>query len=285
MKVDYWAPAPGRIANPLTWSLKRRLRYDRNTMLVYIGDPRSGKSNSASLTGEEMSLNRPFSAKDIAFLPQDYIHRLSVGTPGDYVEFDETAAEYSNRDAMTRRNKMLNATHVTFGSKYITVGWALPVLQMQDAQSRMLVRYVFEHAGEGPRGRGVRFYQNWVDHWSGKTGRTYKGLVWFAKAWIGRPEEAKEYREMKAQYQDASYSKYVREFEKTDDAFADKANEMNSNIAKAVAEIPKNPMPYTNSRGRIDRRYIKREFHLTDDDAGYVANTVNKKLGLLKDVA
>lgn len=277
MKVDPWAPADGYVPNPLTYAIKKRLQQNRNTMIVSIGDPRSGKSEDEKAQGEEYSLNRPFKAKDITFLPTDYIQALMRGVAGDFVLFDEPGAEWGARNFMSVENKMLNATHITFGSKLVNVGWAVPVLKMQDVVSRMLVRYVLYHRGDGPKGIAA-FYRNWVNHYTGKTGRTRLGTIWFARAFQDRPEEAKEYDEMKQQYQDKSYERYYRDFAKSDDDFKDKSEETQANIKKAVELLRADPMRYLNRRGHITGASIKNEFKLTARDADEVARQVNSFL-------
>lgn len=296
MRIDVWAPAPiygpddkpsglTYIKNPLTYYLLRRLKQGRNTMMAATGDPRSGKSNTISCIGEECSVSHPFKAKDVTLEPLVYMHALANGRPGDFVQFDEPAAEYNNRDFATAKNKMLNATHVTFGSKYINVGWALPVFQTTDLGARMLCKLVFEHPGEGRRGI-VWFYKNWVNHYTGKTGRTKQGSILFGKAWQDRPEEEKEYLEIKRNYQDKKYAGIIRDFAASDDLFKSKAEDRTTRIKAAVAEVLKNPTRYYNDKGRIVARTITKEigqqFGLKGNDPYDVVDEVMATLKLQK---
>lgn len=279
MKVDC-GPRQGFQSDPLTWTVKKRLENDKNTMLVWLGDPRAGKSNANSVTGENLVVrpNQSFRARDISFLPMDYIGAIQKAGPGDYKQFDEPGAEWGARNFMSIENKMLNATHITFGSKLINVGWSVPVLRMQDVTSRMLIKYVFEMKDTGPKGMG-RFYKNWVSHYTGKTGRTRLGTIWFSEAWQNRPEERKEYLEMKENYQDTSYEKYYKEFARMDDENKDKVDAAMKAVDKAIAEVSKNPTTFMNRRGNLDRDYIRRAFpDLTVADARYVADLLSKRL-------
>lgn len=271
-------PRGGFLSDPLTWTIKKRLERETNTMCAWIGDLGSGKSTSNSTTGENVTVTGEFRARDISFLPMDYIYAINHATAGQYKQFDEPGAEWGARNFMTVENKMLNATHITFRSKQINVGWSVPVLKMQDITSRMLIKYVFTMRETGPKGMS-RFYKNWVDHYSGKTGRTRLGTIWFAKAWQDRPEEEKEYLEMKRQYQDSSYEKYYKEFAKMDDENKDKVKEAQDAVDKAIAAVTKNPTAYLNSKGKVDRDYLRREFReLTTADARYVADLMSKRI-------
>jgi hypothetical protein len=230
--------------------VKKRLREDRNTMSVSLGPPRSGKSESQKTLGGMCKLASlgPFKAKDVTFLPQDYLDRLRSGQPGDYAVFDEPGAEWGNRNFASIENKMLNATHITMGSKLVNVGWAVPVLLMQDKVSRMLVNFTFIFRGSGPKGIG-KFYQNWVDPFTGKTGRVRLGMVWFARAFQDQPEEARLYDEMKKQYQEDRYRKYYEDFAKGDDENAEKVKEVEELRTKVVVEIMEDPTPYLKELG------------------------------------
>lgn len=263
--------------DPFIWKLKKRLQQDMNSMIASTGYPRRGKSDSQTTIMENISLNHPFRAKEITFLPQDYMATLMKSEQGDSALFDEPGAEYSNRNFMSIVNKMLNATHITFGSKLITVGWAVPSLKMQDVTTMRLLTYFFTMDAEGQRGRS-RFYKTWMDPYSGKFGREQLGRVWFAPAWINRPEERKEYLEMKRQYQDSSYERYYKEFARSDDDNADKIAQAKTNIERALLTLSTNPLPYMNVRGKIDREAIRREFNLTYGDARYVANVFSRNL-------
>jgi hypothetical protein len=173
---------------------------------------------------------------------------------------------------------MLNATHVTFGSKLINVDWAVPVLRMQDVQARMLVNYVFIFRDTGPKGI-ARFSKNWVDAYTGKTGRTNMGLCYWGEAWQDRPEEQKEYLEMKKQYQDISYSKYYKEFAKGDDEFKERSAQQTLDFQNALTAVTANPMAYLNRSGKgIDPESVRREFGLTNRDAGEIARLVNRSI-------
>jgi hypothetical protein len=277
IKVDLVNMKPWRVGKegvqidmgPFTWTKLKRLTEGRNTMTAFVGPPRSGKSDESSADGENSSQNKPFRARDITFLPQDYMRALGRSTVGDQVNFDEPGAEYGNRSFATVSNKMLNATHVTFGSKLISVDWAVPVLKMQDLQSRMLVNFVFMLKDSGMRGFS-KLNKNWVNGYTGKAGRTGLGYCWWAQAWAGRPEEKKEYVEMKDQYQDSRNEKHYKEFSKADDEHKDKVDTAMANIAKALAAVRLDAEPYKNSRGNLDANTLHHDFHLTMQDARYV---------------
>ena len=267
--------------DPFTYQIKLRLREKRNTMVAFISDPRAGKSNAEKVLGEQININRPFKARDITFLPTDYLEAITKAEPGDYRPFDEPGAEWSSRRFMSIKNQMMNATHVTFGSKYINVGWAIPVLTMQDLQARMLIKYVFYMNSTGPKGM-ARLYQNWVNHYTGKTGRTKLGGCWFAPCFQDRPEEEKEYDEMKKNYQDQSYEKYYKEFSKADDPYKAKVEENMEKLQTALKKVLESPSQYLNSKGRVDANSLRLEFGTTVRDSEVIARQANKKLASLQ---
>jgi hypothetical protein len=270
MKVDL-RPRLGFAGGPYSYTVRKRLQQDRTTFTAFLGEPRSSKSNDATVLGESVSQNDPFRARDITFLPRDYIKSIIDAKPGDYRQFDEPGAEWGARAFMSVKNKMLNATHITFGSKLITVGWAVPVLTMEDKIGRQLINYVFITRNTGPKGI-TKFYQNWVNPYTGKTGRTGLGTCWWAKRFPDRPEEETEYLEMKKQYQDEQYAKYYADFAKEDDDFEAKSEDALTAFAKALAELSKDPKPYYNSRGHVDSDLLSTAFPgLTDQKARVLA--------------
>ena len=283
LDVDPVNPKPWRVhfpVGPYTWTQKRRLLEERNSMTAFLGPPRSGKTNGATVDSENVSNNRAFRARDITFLPSDYMDLLTKAAEGDVVEFDEPGAEWGNRAFMSVENRMLNATHITFGSKLIFVKWAVPVLQMQDKTARMLVNYSFILRDSGPRGMSW-FYKNWVNAYSGKPGRTGLGRCWWAAAWVDRPEERKEYLEMKRQYQDKEYQKYFTEFAKADEPGDEKGRQLKKDMDAAYEKVKLEPDKYRGPRGKIDPMRVKfgmldYDISLTERAAKWVADQFNE---------
>ena len=267
--------------NPFTFQVRNRLKYDRNTMIVSLGDPRSGKSESEKAIGRDVDIHDDFDHKHISFLPQDYMKQIRTFGEGHFIQFDEPGAEWSNRKFMSVENTMLNFTHITFGSKKINVGWAVPILRMQDVASRMLVKYTFTMIPNGPKGMSL-FYANWVDKFSGKSGRTRYGMCWFAPAFPDKPEEEKEYLEMKKQYQDQSYEKYWNELIKRDKKEEEEEGSKVMEVKKAkmlriMAEITKKPYKYKTKKGKWNYAKIGFDFEVNTLMARDIVNIMESK--------
>ena len=252
MKID-WKPRRGYYADPFTYEVIKRLKADMNTMTASLGYPRRGKSNSQFVVGESVDVNGCFGHTHITFLPGDYIKAIRDAKPGCYIVFDEPGAEWSARSFMSIANQMLNATHITFGSKLVNVGWAVPVMKMQDVNTMRLLTYFFWMLPKGPKGI-AKFYTAWVNAYTGKPGRTGEGKVQFGRAFQDKPEEAKEYNEMKQQYQDSSYERYYKEFQSQveDDA---KEGKKPKDLQELV-QVALTDKTVLNSRGRIDRDLV-----------------------------
>jgi hypothetical protein len=263
LKVDL-RPRPGFAGGPYSYTVKRRLQQDRTTFTAFLGEPRSSKSNDATVLGESVSQNALFRAKDITFLPRDYIRSIIDAKPGDYRQFDEPGAEWGARAFMSVKNKMLNATHITFGSKLITVGWAVPVLTMEDKIGRQLINYVFVTRNTGPKGI-TKFYQNWVNPYTGRTGRTGLGTCWWAKRFSDRPEEEKEYLEMKRQYQDEQYAKYYTDFAREDDEFKEKSEAKTAETKKKIMELHAAGMSTRQIAKELGLSQSAVQYHLSDE--------------------
>jgi hypothetical protein len=258
MRVNL-GPNPGFADDPFSYTVKKRLQQDRTTFTAFLGEPRSSKSNDATVLGECVSQNAPFRARDITFLPRDYIKSIIEAKPGDYRQFDEPGAEWGARAFMSAKNKMLNATHITFGSKLIMVGWAVPVLTMEDKIGRQLINYAFVTRNTGPKGI-TKLYQSWVNPYTGRTGRTGLGTCWWARRFRDRPEEEKEYLEMKKQYQDEQYAKYYMDFAKEDDESKEKSNELFEERRKKIREL---------HSGGMSTRQIAKELGISQSTAQY----------------
>ena len=286
MHATFMRPGYGRGLIPLL--IRDRLMDEINTMTASAGPLRSGKSVSQQSLGEEADANGwqkeiqngvkvedipphllipqadggykvydpCFDHKHITFLPQDYLKAIRNARPGCYIIFDEPGAEWSARRFMSIKNQLLNSTHITFGSKLVNVGWAVPVLQFQDINSVRLVNYLFLMT-LSKRGSG-RFYQNWVNPRTGKWGSEKKGWVHFYRPFQDRPEETKEYLEMKRQYQDSSYEKYYAEFEKSDKSEKGVEDEEKKvDLDKIVKEILTHVDDFKTPRGTVNASMVQ----------------------------
>ena len=213
-----------------------------------------------------------FGHNHVAFLPQEYLNQIRTKKAGCLILFDEPGAEWSARRFMSVSSQLLNATHITFGSKLINVAWAVPVLNMQDVMAQRLLNYLFTMSARGPRGN-ARFYYHWVDSRIGKYGDTQIGWTHIEPPYYGRDEEMKEYAEMKKQYQDKSYEKYYKEFE-----LSAKEKTSAADIDATVAEILKEPEKYIGQKGKVSVHIIGANFKIPYKYCFEVKRRIEQKL-------
>ena len=197
-----------------------------------------------------------FDHKHVTFLPQHYLHSIRHGKPGEYLLYDEPGAESSARRFMTIRNQLLNKTIITFRSLKISTGWAVPILNLQDITANRLVNYLFVMSPNEPG--SARFYSSWTNPRTAQTGALQIGWVHFSPPFQDRPEELKEYLELKKQYQDSSYDKYYKEFEQMEKKESgEEEEEEKVDIEAIVKEILASPDDYKTPKGLISEEMVK----------------------------
>lgn len=197
-----------------------------------------------------------FDHKHVSFLPQDYLKAIRTSSPGEYILFDEPGAEASARRFMTIKNQLLNRTIITFRSLKIGTGWAVPILNLQDITANRLVNFLFIMSPNEPG--SARFYSSWTNPRTAQTGATQYGWTHFMPPFQDRPEEMKEYLEMKYQYQSSSYDKYYKEFEtmeKKESGEDDEEEEINLNeiVKKVLADI----VTYRTPKGLVNKSMVR----------------------------
>jgi hypothetical protein len=233
-------------------------------MVAILGQPRSGKSFGNMMIGEMVDING-FTADNVAFIPQDYIDLIRKKKEGSYIVFDEPGAEWSNRRFMSVANILLNSTHITFGSRLINVGWAMPSLKNVDVTAERLVNYVFTTLlPPYPRGT-AKLYESWMDSYEGTSGRKYLGTVFFFPPFKDNPEELKKYLQKKSEYQDKRYEEYYISFaEKAGKSTGAKlSKDETMEIAKSIAD---NPAKFVN-KSSINEDLISMEMNISKPDA------------------
>jgi hypothetical protein len=263
------------IDDPLSWHIRFNLSQNKNTMVAALGRPRSGKSMSLLTMGEMCDARHDFDTSHVAFYPQDYIYKISTFKRGCFVVFDEPGAEWSARRFMSIQNIMLGATHITFGSRLINVGWAVPVLKMQDVTAARLMNF-FHIMQLPPHPVGTaRFFRNWVDEYTGKTGRELLGYIAFAMPFQLHPEERKKYEQMKKDYQDKSYEEYYIRFAEQSKGRSASGKLSLEEMREIAKEIIKTPRKYIVA-GKIRAELIQADHNLRQTEARQIKLMVEK---------
>ena len=267
------APPQGYEFDAFMHTIYRRLMHSKNTFSASLGRPREGKSWSQLTIGCMVDARHDFDASHIAFYPQDYLKKISTFHRGCYVVFDEPGAEWSARRFMSIANQMMSATHITFGSRLINVGWAVPNLKMQDINASRLLNFSFYLPGE-PFPVGVaRMYGHESNVYKALSYRTFLAYAWFAKPFQDNPDELKKYEEMKADYQDKSYSEYYDRFGEGGHKPSEKLTL--HDITELAHKIAENPTKYM-LKGKINPLIVQSTHGVLATDARIVKALAEK---------
>ena len=297
-KLSYITPAPGMEIDPFTFQMDQSLNQDENTLICLTGKPRRGKSNGGQTIGELVDARgkmeypqngekpiphfydaltgkvyRPcFDHTHIGFLPKEYLKLISEGKKGEFMLFDEPGGELTSRRSSSFYNVLISSVIITFGSKLINTGWAVPILPQQDVNIARMMSWLFTFTTRGPKGY-ARLYKGWVNHRTGQRGQEQIGYCYFALAFQGRPEETKAYNEMKKQYQDKKYEKDYQDFEEEE-----KSKTTESSIAYIVEEVMKDATAFIGKRGAIDVHAIINKFKCQYKAATAAKREIEKRL-------
>lgn len=116
-----------------------RLKNKRNVIMVFTGDPGSGKSFSSLFTAEYLSPD--FTADNVVFGFKQFLERFKECRPGDWLVYEEAGAEFGARDAMSRGNKHFSKILQVYRFKQVPTIFNLPDLNMLDVNGRRMMNY------------------------------------------------------------------------------------------------------------------------------------------------
>ena len=116
-----------------------RLKNKRNVIIVFTGDPGSGKSYSSLFTAEYLSPD--FTAENVVFGFKPFLQRFKECRRGDWIIYEEAGAEFGARDAMTKGNKNFSRILQVYRFKQVPTIFNLPDLNMLDVNGRRMMNY------------------------------------------------------------------------------------------------------------------------------------------------
>ena len=154
-----------------TWIVEKRLKEKRNSLIMLLGQPRTGKSYTAITLANKLDVNG-FDVKDkVSWTIPDFITQIQNAPEGSCLIFDEAGAEFNSRNYQSQFSKMLNFILQTFGSRYVNVLMCLPLLNFTDKSARQLCTFSLIMMQRGQ----ARVYSHWNDLPFGEPDRRYLG--------------------------------------------------------------------------------------------------------------
>jgi len=112
---------------------------NRNAMLLFVGDPGSGKSYAAISIACMIDPN--FSIEKVVFTPEDFLNALDKAKRGDVIIWDEAGVGMPARDWNTIQNKVLAYVIQTFRFQNIGVFFTTPGSTLLDKVARILINF------------------------------------------------------------------------------------------------------------------------------------------------
>lgn len=116
-----------------------RLLNKRNVIMVFTGDPGSGKSYSGLFTAQYLSPD--FQAENVVFGFRPFLQRFKDCKKGEWIVYEEAGAEFGARDAMTKGNKNFSRILQVYRFKQVPTIFNLPDLNMLDVNGRRMMNY------------------------------------------------------------------------------------------------------------------------------------------------
>lgn len=134
------------ILNPFVDYIKRRIRHNKNCIMIVVGDTGSGKSYAALRLAELLDPN--FDVTRIAFRGHSFLNLLRSDMPkGSVIIFDEGGVEWQSRNFMSFLNKALSYALQTVRFKNHIIILTVPDISFIDAQGRRLVHLILQTTG------------------------------------------------------------------------------------------------------------------------------------------
>tara|TARA_Y100000401_G_C8317793_1_gene223545 strand:+ start:329 stop:1405 length:1077 start_codon:yes stop_codon:yes gene_type:complete len=162
-----------RNKNWFEYVISKRLKEQRNTMIFILGAPRTGKSWSSITLANAIDQNNDFDHSHIVWTIPELVQLIKNTKEKCCIVFDESGANFSNRNFMSSWNKALNFILQTFGSRYINIIFNLPLLSFADKSARDMATFSLLMMKRGE----ARAYSHWSDLHFGKNFRRFLGTI------------------------------------------------------------------------------------------------------------
>jgi len=121
-------------------------KYDKNAIVVFVGEPGSGKSYTAIRIATFINPNFNID-EHLVFTVEDFFKALDTAERGDVIIFDEAGVGIPAREWQSIQNKLFSYVLQTFRYKNVLVFMTTPNMIYLDKHARALVNYVVNVLG------------------------------------------------------------------------------------------------------------------------------------------
>lgn len=124
---------------------RRRIKNNKNCLIIFTGDTGSGKSYAALRFAE--NLDPEFNWKRVVFTPDKFLEIIKYDKTlhsGNVIIFDEAGVGMASREWYSIQNKILSYVLQTFRFKNLIVIFTVPDFTYIDSQARKLFHFYFE---------------------------------------------------------------------------------------------------------------------------------------------
>lgn len=229
--------------------VKRRLKHNKNAIILIVGETGSGKSYSALSVAE--SLDKDFTVDRCVFRATDFMNLINKAKlkKGNVILWDEVGIEMDARNFWSISNKLISYTLESFRYMNLVLILTVPSLSFVDSKLRKLVHYLVEtkrvdiknervmvkvfKIEHSPRSQSGKVYQKYI---------RYKGQR-LTKTFIGKPSEEmiKDYEKKKGKFLKAMYNSIHSEIKMIDQKEASKSLDLD----RVFDKVMKNHKKYT----------------------------------------
>jgi len=121
-------------------------QQNRNAIVVFVGEPGTGKSYTALRIATFINPNFDID-KHLVFTVEDFFKALDIAERGDVIIFDEAGVGIPAREWQSIQNKLFSYVLQTFRYKNVLVFMTTPNMIYLDKHARALVSYVVNVLG------------------------------------------------------------------------------------------------------------------------------------------
>lgn len=155
--------------------IKRRIRNNKNALILVIGDTGSGKSYASLRLLKK--INPTFNVDFVEFKPDKFVDLVNKNYPPmTCMLFDEVGVAMNARSWQSKFNKILSYVLQTFRFKNYIVMFTVPDLSFVDIHARKLFHYEMEAKNIDHSMKIAKFSFRYIQI-NRKTGKIYKKAI------------------------------------------------------------------------------------------------------------
>lgn len=267
--------------------LKRRIRHNKNNIVIFVGQTGSGKSYSALRLAE--MLDPTFSVERCLFKAEDFVEMVENHSlpKGSVLLWDEVGLSMDARNFQSIGNKLVAYVLESFRYMNLTLILSVPSLSFCDVKLRKLVHFIIETQRIDHKKMMVACKVLMIRHYArDQGGKIYqqflrrKGLK-LSTTWFNHPSQklADAYEKKK----DIFMKQLYREIHLELKAQKRKKSSENFDAQEVVRQIMKNKKEYiktftSSGRKSINWRKIMVDFNIGESRAKVVKDMIEPNL-------